>query len=93
MQQRAEFTVETISAGQGEVLVYVEDPDGHREEVGGLWGGFWGVWGGLKGSGGLWGGPRGALGGSGGVPRGLWGGFGAEGSQGRPGEFGVGGSG
>ncbi|XP_041269986.1 filamin-A-like, partial [Onychostruthus taczanowskii] len=32
VQQRAEFTVETISAGQGEVLVYVEDPDGHREE-------------------------------------------------------------
>ncbi|XP_066031078.1 filamin-A-like isoform X1 [Chamaea fasciata] len=33
VQQRAEFTVETISAGQGEVLVYVEDPDGHREEA------------------------------------------------------------
>lgn len=27
------FTVETISAGMGEVLVYVEDPAGHREEV------------------------------------------------------------
>ncbi|XP_043936269.1 filamin-A isoform X2 [Protopterus annectens] len=29
----AEFTVETISAGMGEVLVYVEDPAGHREEA------------------------------------------------------------
>lgn len=27
------FTVETISAGMGEVLVYVEDSAGHREEV------------------------------------------------------------
>ncbi|XP_074874578.1 filamin-A-like [Buteo buteo] len=34
VKQRAEFTVETISAGQGDVLVYVEDPAGHREEVG-----------------------------------------------------------
>ncbi|XP_061300191.1 LOW QUALITY PROTEIN: filamin-A-like [Pezoporus flaviventris] len=33
VKQRAEFTVETISAGQGEVLVYVEDPAGHREEA------------------------------------------------------------
>ena len=33
VKKRAEFTVETISAGQGEVLVYVEDPAGHREEV------------------------------------------------------------
>lgn len=33
MKKKAEFTVETISAGQGEVLVYVEDPAGHREEV------------------------------------------------------------
>ncbi|XP_033927771.1 LOW QUALITY PROTEIN: filamin-A [Melopsittacus undulatus] len=33
VKQRAEFTVETISAGQGEVMVYVEDPDGHREEA------------------------------------------------------------
>lgn len=34
MKKRAEFTVETRSAGQGEVLVYVEDPAGHQEEVG-----------------------------------------------------------
>ena len=34
VKQRAEFTVETISAGQGDVTVYVEDPEGHREEVG-----------------------------------------------------------
>lgn len=33
VKKKAEFTVETISAGQGEVLVYVEDPAGHREEV------------------------------------------------------------
>lgn len=31
--KKAVFTVETISAGMGEVLVYVEDPAGHREEV------------------------------------------------------------
>ncbi len=31
--KKAVFTVETISAGQGEVLVYVEDPAGHREEA------------------------------------------------------------
>lgn len=31
--KKATFTVETISAGMGEVLVYVEDPAGHREEV------------------------------------------------------------
>lgn len=30
---KAVFTVETISAGQGEVLVFVEDPAGHREEA------------------------------------------------------------
>ncbi|XP_067833806.1 filamin-C-like, partial [Heptranchias perlo] len=29
----AEFTVETISAGLGEVLVFVEDPEGHTEEA------------------------------------------------------------
>ncbi|XP_043934724.1 filamin-B isoform X2 [Protopterus annectens] len=29
----AKFTVETISAGQGEVLVFVEDPEGTREEA------------------------------------------------------------
>ncbi|XP_039626735.1 filamin-B isoform X2 [Polypterus senegalus] len=29
----ATFTVETISAGQGEVTVYIEDPAGSREEV------------------------------------------------------------
>ncbi|XP_061470231.1 filamin-A isoform X1 [Rhineura floridana] len=33
VKKKAEFTVETISAGQGEVLVYVEDPAGHREEA------------------------------------------------------------
>lgn len=30
----AEFVVETVEAGLGEVLVYVEDPEGHTEEVG-----------------------------------------------------------
>ncbi|XP_026077533.1 filamin-B-like isoform X2 [Carassius auratus] len=29
----AVFTVDTFSAGQGQVTVYVEDPEGHREEV------------------------------------------------------------
>ncbi|ETE70682.1 Filamin-A [Ophiophagus hannah] len=33
VKKKAEFTVETISAGHGEVLVYVEDPAGHREEA------------------------------------------------------------
>ncbi|XP_074872775.1 filamin-A isoform X3 [Carettochelys insculpta] len=33
VKRKAEFTVETISAGQGDVLVYVEDPAGHREEA------------------------------------------------------------
>lgn len=33
VMKKATFTVETISAGMGEVLVYVEDPAGHREEV------------------------------------------------------------
>ncbi|GCC44812.1 hypothetical protein chiPu_0028784, partial [Chiloscyllium punctatum] len=33
VMRKTEFTVETISAGQGEVIVYVEDPAGHREEV------------------------------------------------------------
>lgn len=33
VMKKAIFTVETISAGMGEVLVYVEDPAGHREEV------------------------------------------------------------
>ncbi|KAK7930468.1 hypothetical protein WMY93_006863 [Mugilogobius chulae] len=32
VMKKATFTVETISAGMGEVLVYVEDPAGHREE-------------------------------------------------------------
>lgn len=32
----AEFLVETVEAGLGEVLVYVEDPEGHTEEVGAL---------------------------------------------------------
>lgn len=30
----AQFTVETLEAGVGEVLVYIEDPEGHTEEVG-----------------------------------------------------------
>lgn len=29
----AVFTVDTLEAGSGEVLVYVEDPEGHTEEV------------------------------------------------------------
>ncbi|XP_041964970.1 filamin-C-like isoform X2 [Alosa sapidissima] len=29
----AEFTVETVEAGQGEIIVYVEDPEGHTEEA------------------------------------------------------------
>ncbi|KFO62255.1 Filamin-A, partial [Corvus brachyrhynchos] len=29
----AQFTVETLEAGTGEVLVYVEDPEGHTEEA------------------------------------------------------------
>ena len=33
VMKKAVFTVETISAGMGEVLVYVEDPAGHKEEV------------------------------------------------------------
>lgn len=33
VMKKTVFTVETISAGMGEVLVYVEDPAGHREEV------------------------------------------------------------
>lgn len=37
VMKKAVFTVETISAGMGEVLVYVEDPAGHREEVKDLW--------------------------------------------------------
>lgn len=27
------FTVETLEAGSGQVLVYVEDPEGHKEEA------------------------------------------------------------
>ena len=42
VMKKAMFTVETISAGMGEVLVYVEDPAGHREEVR-HWQ-FWHVW-------------------------------------------------
>lgn len=37
--QPAHFTVQTVDAGVGEVLVYIEDPEGHTEEV---WGGHWG---------------------------------------------------
>lgn len=29
----AVFTVDTYSAGQGQVTVYVEDPEGRREEI------------------------------------------------------------
>lgn len=29
----AHFTVQTVDAGVGEVLVYIEDPEGHTEEV------------------------------------------------------------
>ncbi|XP_062435512.1 filamin-C isoform X3 [Rhea pennata] len=29
----AQFTVETLEAGMGEVLVYIEDPEGHTEEA------------------------------------------------------------
>lgn len=32
--QPAVFTVDTVEAGSGEVLVYVEDPEGHKEEAG-----------------------------------------------------------
>lgn len=35
--QPAVFTVETLEAGSGEVLVYVEDPEGHTEEVNLAW--------------------------------------------------------
>lgn len=34
MKQPAKFTVDTISAGQGDVMVFVEDPEGNKEEVG-----------------------------------------------------------
>lgn len=37
--QPAHFTVQTVDAGVGEVLVYIEDPEGHTEEV---WRGHWG---------------------------------------------------
>lgn len=33
MLKPAQFTVETLDAGVGEVLVYIEDPEGHTEEV------------------------------------------------------------
>ena len=33
MLQPAVFTVDTQEAGSGEVLVYVEDPEGYKEEV------------------------------------------------------------
>ncbi|XP_029102180.1 filamin-A-like isoform X2 [Scleropages formosus] len=33
VKKKAVFTVETVSAGIGEVLVYVEDPQGHKEEA------------------------------------------------------------
>ena len=38
--QPARFTVETQEAGSGEVLVYIQDPEGHTEEV---WGAPWGL--------------------------------------------------
>lgn len=37
VKQPAKFTVDTISAGQGDVMVFVEDPEGNKEEV------FWRV--------------------------------------------------
>lgn len=33
VMQPAVFTVDTFSAGQGQVTVYIEDPEGRREEV------------------------------------------------------------
>ncbi|KAH0630144.1 hypothetical protein JD844_012814, partial [Phrynosoma platyrhinos] len=33
VKQPANFTVDTISAGQGEVMVFIEDPEGNREEA------------------------------------------------------------
>ncbi|KAI1239596.1 hypothetical protein IHE44_0012722 [Lamprotornis superbus] len=39
----AQFTVETLEAGMGEVLVYVEDPEGHTEEVQGAPAPLWGI--------------------------------------------------
>ncbi|XP_039204026.1 filamin-B isoform X4 [Crotalus tigris] len=33
VRQPANFTVDTISAGQGEVMVFIEDPEGNREEA------------------------------------------------------------
>lgn len=39
--QPAHFTVQTVDAGLGEVLVYIEDPEGHTEEVGRSLGESW----------------------------------------------------
>ncbi|XP_021099603.1 filamin-B isoform X8 [Heterocephalus glaber] len=33
VKQPAKFTVDTISAGQGEVMVFIEDPEGNKEEA------------------------------------------------------------
>lgn len=33
VKQLAKFTVDTISAGQGDLMVFVEDPEGNKEEV------------------------------------------------------------
>ena len=33
VKQPAKFTVDTISAGQGDLMVFVEDPEGNKEEV------------------------------------------------------------
>ncbi|XP_063147804.1 filamin-B isoform X4 [Candoia aspera] len=33
VRQPANFTVDTISAGQGEVMVFIDDPEGNREEA------------------------------------------------------------
>ncbi|GAB5568182.1 filamin-B isoform X6 [Prionailurus iriomotensis] len=33
VKQPAKFTVDTISAGQGDVMVFVEDPEGNKEEA------------------------------------------------------------
>lgn len=39
----AQFTVETLEAGMGEVIVYVEDPEGHTEEVQEALAPLWGI--------------------------------------------------
>lgn len=43
VKQPAIFTVDTISAGQGDLMVFIEDPEGNREEVCMLNAGFFAV--------------------------------------------------